>query len=291
MSEKESLLAEYLPSVPRHALPLYPFVLDVEDSLFQCCQHTRSTYAMAEREATPSAEAALVPIEVPTDNDSITTLSTKLAALAQVVTTGGSIAASTNYAACPTPQRDAVKTAISEMVPTELNFYKYYMQGKYSLPEMNWDENRGPVPTSPRPLRTSRRRAEALNYLYRTDKADPSHAVWFTMNEVFYLPLISAVVRVFGAQRNLSGGQLGANATQFADLQSVNTILEIAARVVIHQPTEKRDKAAFRSITSSQQTLGLYREELRNIVKDGTKKRKRGEEESTMDRRGSLKEA
>lgn len=246
---------------------------------------------MAEREHAPSAETPLAPIEVPTDNDSITTLGTKLAALARVVTSGCSIAAATNYAACPTPQRDAVKAAIAGMKPTELPFYNYYAQGRYPLPEMNWDENRGPVPTSARPLKTSRRRAEALNYLYKTDKADPSHAVWFTMNEGSHLPLISAIVRVFGAQRNLSGGQLGANATQFADLQSVNTILERTARIVLAQPTDKRDKATLRSITSSQQTLGLYREELRNIVKGGTKKRKRGQEESSADKRVSLKEA
>jgi hypothetical protein len=269
---------------------LCPYVLDVEDFLFGCCQNTPSIYAMAERAATPSAETALVPIEVPTDYDSIATLSTKLTAIVQVVTSGGSVAASTNYAACPTPQRDAVKTAIAELDPTELNFYNYYVQGKYPLPEMNWDENRGPVPTSTRPLKTSRRRAEALRYLYKTDKADPSHAVWFTMNEGFHLPLIKAIVRIFGAQRNLRGGQDALDATQFADLQSVNTILEITARVVLGQPTEKRVKAAFRSITSSQQMLGLYREELRNIVKDDTRKRKR-EEESTMDRRGLLKEA
>jgi hypothetical protein len=34
-------------------------------------------------------------------------------------------------------------------------------------------------PTSKKPLKTARRRAEALNRLYRTDQARPSHSVWF----------------------------------------------------------------------------------------------------------------
>lgn len=58
-----------------------------------------------------------------------------------------------------------------------------------------------------RPLRAARRRAEALNYLFQTDKATPGHAVWYSKEykeeRVCWVWLVKVVGRRIGAERGL----------------------------------------------------------------------------------------
>ncbi|RYP04009.1 hypothetical protein DL764_004741 [Monosporascus ibericus] len=213
-------------------------------------------------------------LAIPQSNDSINVLQRKLTALADAVCRGQSIAVMTNYAASTIQQRDPVKIAVSEMPPQELDFWSLYAEGKYPLPKVDWDDNRGSLPTSARPLRTARRRAEALNRLYKTDNADPSHAVWFTKNEDFHLPLVKAMARVIGAERNLLGGQGALDATQIADLQSINEILSVSAQIS-HGPGRN---AISQAIASAQRILGSHRDMLRNILGGSARKRKRDSE-------------
>jgi hypothetical protein len=200
-------------------------------------------------------------LPIPEIGDSIDVLQRKLTALAGVVRRGQSIAVATSYAASTIQERDPVKIAVSEMPPLEFEAWDLYAEGKYSMPKIDWDNSRDPVPTSAKPLRTARRRAEALNRLYQTDIADPSHAVWFTKNEAFYLPLVKAMARVIGAERNLLGGQGALDATQIADLQSINEILSVSAQVS-HGMARN---AASQAIASAQHILGSHRDMLRGI--------------------------
>ena len=71
-----------------------------------------------------------------------------------------------------------MKKAVVEMPLQELEAWRLYIQGKYPLPKVDWDASRDSAPTSTEPLRVAQRRAEALNRLYKTDKADPGHVVY-----------------------------------------------------------------------------------------------------------------
>ena len=73
--------------------------------------------------------------------------------------------------------------------------------------------------------------------------------MWFTKNELVHLPLIKAMARVIGAERNFLGGQCALNAIQIADLQSINKILSVSGQILgelernaisaaIHPPSE-----------------------------------------------------
>lgn len=171
-------------------------------------------------------------LPIPQEEDSITALERKLVALAEAVHSGKSVALVTSYAACAIQERDTTKKAVAEMSSWESDVWSLYVQGTYPLPKIDWKTSRGRVPVSPRPLRLARRRAEALNRLYKTTEADESHAVWLVNNELDHLPLVKAMARVIGAERDLLGGQSALNAIQMADLQSINHILSVSGQVL-----------------------------------------------------------
>ena len=158
-------------------------------------------------------------LQIPQANDCSAEVTRKLTALADTVRKGQSIAAVTCYAASMT---QPINTAVAEMTPQEHEAWILYTTGKYSLPKVDWNSNCDEAPTSSKPLRIVRRRAEALNRLYITNKADAGHSVWFTKHEIHHLPLVKAMARIIGAERNLLGGQYTLNATQLADLQTIN---------------------------------------------------------------------
>ena len=72
------------------------------------------------------------------------------------------------------------------------------------LPPIDWSADRRHTPTSHRPLKKAFRRAEALNRIYSTDKAEPCHYTYFVENHLLWLPLVTAVARVIGAERDQS---------------------------------------------------------------------------------------
>lgn len=51
-------------------------------------------------------------------------------------------------------------------------------------------------------------------------------------NETYHLPLIQAVARIIGAERNLLGGQCALNVTQSADLQTADRILSVSSKIL-----------------------------------------------------------
>jgi len=209
-------------------------------------------------------------LPIPQRGDSIAVLQRKLTALAEVVCCGQSVAFVTNYAASTIQERDATKKAVAEMPLQELEAWRLYIQGKYPLPKVDWDASRDPAPTSTKPLRIARRRAEALNRLYKTKKADPGHSVWFTKNELVHLPLIKAMARVIGAERNFLGGQCALNAIQIADLQSINKILSVSGQIV----GESGRNSMSAAISSAQRVLGSQRNMLQEILRGNGRKRK-----------------
>ena len=234
-----------------------------------------------DRPTSPSPRSQAQGLLVPQENDSIVVLRQKMTALADAVRCGRGTAAATNYAACPLQERDATKKAVAEMTPPERGAWDVYTQGRYPLPNIKWDTSREPTPTSTTPLRIARRRAEALNRLYKTDKAESGHSVWFTKNEPGHLPLVKAMARVIGAERNLLGGQCTLGAEEIADLQSINEILSVSGQIL--ERSGRNAMAA--AISSAQCTLGIQRNMLLEKAKGYGKKREQAFGDDTSDKR------
>jgi hypothetical protein len=209
-------------------------------------------------------------LPIPRLGDSAALLHSKLTALAEAVVSGQSIACATKFAAVEIQERSATKNAISQMSSVEHDCWQAYIENRFQLPTMNWSCDHDTIPTAVKPLRKARRRAEALNYLYKTNLASPGHSVWFVANYPEYLPLLQAIARVIGAERNLLGGQCTMNATQLADLQSINRILSISGQIL----AENRFDIFSSNIAEAQRILGAQREKLRSLLGGREKKRK-----------------
>ena len=104
--------------------------------------------------------------------------------------------------------------------------------------------------------------AQALNRLYKSDKANERHVAWLTKHRITYLPLIKAMARLIGAEINLTGGNGQCSATEFADLQSINRILSLSSNTAIVGTLGK----GWSDITMAQQVLGRRRRELRALI-------------------------
>jgi hypothetical protein len=55
--------------------------------------------------------------------------------------------------------------------------------------------------------------------------------VWLPKHHPEFLPLIKAMARVIGVERDILGGQDSLNAEQFADLQSTNKIVSTSSKI------------------------------------------------------------
>lgn len=208
-------------------------------------------------------------IDIPRIGDSLIALCSKLTAIANVITAGHSVAVATAYSAVPNQRPRSIQTAVDQMGPHEAEQWAAYQKGSCNPPDMNWETDIDTTNLSPKPLKTARRRAEALNRLYRTDKAQPGHSVWFTKHHLVYLPLVKAMARVIGAERNLHGGGVW-TATQLADLESINKLLYVTGQIVSGCASDP----LLTLITRTQGILASHRDTLRNLIVG--RKRKRG---------------
>jgi hypothetical protein len=207
-------------------------------------------------------------LAIPQSEDTLTILCRKLTTIAELVSAGQSVAVVTGYAAAASQEQRAVQKATRQMRPCEGRVWAWF-EGGCILPDMDWTTNIGPTPLSSTPLKTAHRRAEALNRLYKTDQAQPHHSVWFTKYRPVHLPLVNAMARVIGAERDLVGGGV-LTATQLADLQSINKILSVTAEIVKGHGSEPLLPA----VNRAQAVLVSCRDTLRNLIVG--RKRKRG---------------
>ena len=123
------------------------------------------------------------------------------------------------------------------MKPCEQEFFEAWRtQSLVELPHIDWSADRRHIPTSYRPLKKALRRAEALNRIYGTDNAEPCYYTYSVENHLQWLPLVTAVTRVIGAQRNQSKMSMKLQA-QGRDFNILQKIVQIALRV-IHQSKE-----------------------------------------------------
>ncbi|KAL8770791.1 MAG: hypothetical protein Q9209_003658 [Squamulea sp. 1 TL-2023] len=200
-------------------------------------------------------------LHLPDPSDSAATLSTKLTAIVTRISSGQSIAAATGFLATPNPHRDPVAKATQEMHPYELEYWDAYITNPdlIEFPNIDWSTDIDTSPTSKKPIQNAKRRAEALNRLYQTDQAQPGHSVWFTKHHEYLLPLVKAMARVIGAERDICGGSKG---LAKADLQTVNAILSTVGKMV----SEEQHKIDGSLIALVNSVLGAERQRLRALV-------------------------
>ncbi|KAE9376496.1 hypothetical protein N431DRAFT_435804 [Stipitochalara longipes BDJ] len=153
------------------------------------------------------------------------------------------------------------------MRPLEQQSWTTFHDGLWNLPNFDWDNNTLPPATSAKPLKIARRRAEALNRLYETDRGHEGHVAWITKNQIGLHRLLQAMARVIGEERNLVGGHGGWSATQLADLQSINRILSTSGQIY-------RESNVLRpEIADMQRVLGIYRHRLQALSSKETTER------------------
>lgn len=110
------------------------------------------------------------------------------------------------------------------MPPLEYEAWTTLKQGLWCLPEVDWNKNQLPPPTSSKTLKIASRRAEALNHPYETDQDHEGHVTWITQNRIVFLPMIEPMARVIGAETN----QVGGGNWQAAELQQFNLSIEFS---------------------------------------------------------------
>ncbi|KAL8671083.1 MAG: hypothetical protein Q9168_004408 [Polycauliona sp. 1 TL-2023] len=199
------------------------------------------------------------PMLLPQYSDSPATLHAKLTTILSKVTSGQSLAAATSFIATPNIVHDPVTKATQAMDDNQRMQWDAYIANPGLLKPIDWTKDIEPAPTSKRPLQNAKRRAEALNRLYGTDKALPGNAVWFTKNHEHLLPLVKAMARVIGAERDICGGTHG---LAKADLQTINAILKTVGAIAA-----KKDGTIKGSMLASVQgMLGAERQRLRGLL-------------------------
>ena len=102
-----------------------------------------------------------------------------------------------------------------------------------------------------------------LNRLYEADQARPSHSVRFVKNHIEYLPLVKAMARVIGMERQMGfDGSSRVDALDLADLHTTRSVISTSLKI-------KRDyEAAFqawkRDVNSRIQTLVSHQREIQH---------------------------
>ncbi|KAK5019400.1 hypothetical protein LTR60_001139 [Cryomyces antarcticus] len=192
--------------------------------------------AMAESAATPVVARNSAPISktLPHLHDTMDVLFEKLSALKDKTRRDPSVAAATDYLATTTKKQDTECKAVAEMMPDERQYYEAFKAKTLDpkLPVITWETDRGRIPKSARHLKSAQRHAEALNRLYCTDKAEICHATWFAKTHTGFMPLVKAIDRAIGAERDAVGGQTIATAAQLAELQTLGYIISTTARIM-----------------------------------------------------------
>ncbi|KAI9768071.1 MAG: hypothetical protein M1840_005105 [Geoglossum simile] len=211
-------------------------------------------------------------LPLPEPGDSIPVLCLKLGALATLVLDNKSIAAATGYRAATKQERDPETAARKEMPLNDLIFWDSWKEGRITLPQIDWSMALPSATTSPRPLRTANRRAIALNRLYNTTLATPAHATWFTSNHLGFLPLVNAMGRVIGVERDLVGGIDGLAPGQLAEIQSIGKVVAVVANIT-HGLREKHHPLLKKINQNREILLGRLEADKRGLP--GRKKRKR----------------
>nr|QED43031.1 hypothetical protein [Podosphaera virus A] len=170
--------------------------------------------------------APTLPTPEPTDN--LETINLKMNYLADVVKQGHSLAVRTGFAKAANPGCDPVSIARSSMDREELTQYDGWKAGKVNLPIVDWIVSRRPIIGGSKSQSRFEKRAAAMREIYNEPSIDAENAFWFTTEHTYALPLVKAIARIHGAQRNILGGQFSLTGMELAEVQTARKVVAIA---------------------------------------------------------------
>lgn len=205
-----------------------------------------------------------VPIfmSIPTADDNLDDTARKLYSLASAVANGGNLALSANQSSVPSRQT-AESFAKERMLPEEKEYYELWKAGTVSLPHINWETSKSPLP--PNSEKTFIQRASAMNIIWGSgDIATAENAAWLTNNLVALLPLVKAINKLQSAETHLAKFDPLAKHSE-AEIAEIQTLQHISATVDANVAREKeRLHRLIDSINQSQVTL---KERLKSLGK------------------------
>ncbi|SZF03856.1 unnamed protein product [Blumeria hordei] len=116
------------------------------------------------------------------------------------------------------------------MKPGEREMYDAWTDG-YAVPSYDWTECTKPIVGGPGAQARFERRAVAARKIWKNDTITSSNVAWIAANQVYMLPLIIAVGKVQGAEKNLVGGQTALTEMELAEVQTIHRVNAIATIV------------------------------------------------------------
>lgn len=203
----------------------------------------------------PIPPIAVLPF--PAEDDSISDLDVKLSSYLYALHVGNSISAATGQVHAELKRESSERQAIKGMSPSERDFFEAWKERRLlSLPSIDWNADRGHTPTSSRRLKKATRRAEALNRVYGVNGAEPCHYTYFVGKHPLWVPLVTAVGRVVGAERDHPRISTTLEAYK-QDFQTVQKIVQLSL-LVIGRAEEGQNK------TRAQEKLRLFQSYMRS---------------------------
>ena len=195
-----------------------------------------------------SAVPPMAALALPADVDTLAVLTTKLSSYLYVLHVKQNLAAATRSTFDEIVDHTPEARARVQMTPHELDYFKAWKVGTLNrLPSLDWDNDRGRTPTSKRPMKKALRRAEALNRIYQTDKAQPCHYIFFTEQHSCWLPLVAAIARIIGAERNQKS-HLARAPGHGSQIRTLDEILQVSRRVLSRSEESLEKKTALEKL-------------------------------------------
>lgn len=191
-------------------------------------------------------------ILVPTPNDNITTVRTKLQYLVKAMQEGHNAAFLTGLHLVPKDLRylgNAEELARIGMSPTEREMYDRWKEIGYNglAQEPNWERDVAPVPSGRRSMQRFTERAKAIDVVYGRDRR-PGHrrstaenAAWVTFHMVYAMPLVTAVQRVLRAQKHESVQRSAWGGISDEEIWEVITIRRIRSMITLRDRCENAE--------------------------------------------------
>ena len=183
-------------------------------------QNTNIDYSMP-------TDRAVELLPMPQASDDLQAVAAKIEKLSAIVEQGRSLAVATGYAGAKHQQRDPREIARAAMTPAEREQYSAWEKG-VKMPAFDWAANRKPVEGGPEAQKRFRDRAAALNVIWGVEGATPENAAWLVANLPYAIPLVTAVVRVRRAEKDLVGGTKELDAVEMAEIQTARKIVAVA---------------------------------------------------------------
>lgn len=198
-------------------------------------------------------------VPVPNASDDLESTAKKLRSLADVVTSGNSLALKTELEATPR-KHDAESFAKERMSAVELGLYEEWQNNSLQLPEFNWAQNVIPVPPDAHALKTFLQRAAAMDIIWDYQGASAENAAWLASHMAALLPLVKAVTKVLSAQKHLEihDPLAGLSHGEIAEVQTLQLIMAGTEENVARE--RERIRELTESINVSQ---GVLRERLK----------------------------